>query len=81
MKDATNEAKNTDKGPKTGLTRGQDKSRVKALAIKKFGARNIISIEWDNGRWEIVVRTFTIREADGQMRPDFKVYHIKARSS
>lgn len=63
------------------LTRAQDKARVKALAIKRFGASNVVSIEWQNGRWEVVARVFTIREGDGRTKPEYKVFHIKARST
>lgn len=78
-------AKNLDKPqkqtkPAGQLTRSQDKARVKALAVKRFGAGSVQSVEWDNGRWEVIVKVFEADPGGGRKRPRFRVFHMKARS-
>ncbi len=79
-------AKNKDKPkqvkPKIrpALTRAQDKARVRALAIKRFGSSAIDSIMYEKGKWTVIVKVKSVREADGAIRPAFKAYSIASKS-
>lgn len=57
------------------LTRAQDRARVLALANKKFGTANVESVEFENGRWDVVVKA-----TNDKGKTIFKSYHIKAKS-
>lgn len=70
--------------PAGRLTRANDKLRVKALATKRLKTMGpgavIDSITWDNGRWQVVIKTFEADAGGGRKRPRFRSFHVRALS-
>lgn len=80
---AKNKAKVKQVKPKVRpqLTRAQDKARVRALAIKRFGS-TLDSILYEKGKWTVIVKVYTTDTGDkgGIRRPEFKAYSIASKS-
>lgn len=50
-----------------------ERLRFIAAAVKKYGSDvDLNSLEFEGGYWYLTVKVFTKRDADGEMRPDFK---------